>query len=170
MDKDELRYEDLLEIVRLFESSSEFSELHLKYGSTELNLRKHGAEGPGLAPTPATTAVNMSPPPSAKPAVPAPPAPPPPVLATERAAPVPPNAFEIKSPTVGTFYGAPAPGATPFVTVGQRVEPHTTVCIIEVMKLMNSIQANCHGIVSQMLVNDGEPVEFGQTLIVIEQD
>jgi acetyl-CoA carboxylase biotin carboxyl carrier protein len=74
----------------------------------------------------------------------------------------------ITSPMVGTFYRSPEPGAPPFVEVGQAVEPDTTVCIIEVMKLMNTLPAGCQGVVTQIRVGDGEAVEYGQLLIVIE--
>ncbi len=74
----------------------------------------------------------------------------------------------MRSPTVGTFYRAPLPGAEPFVQPGQRVEADTIVCIIEVMKLMNSIPAGCAGTVTHVLVGDAEPVEYGQPLIVID--
>jgi acetyl-CoA carboxylase biotin carboxyl carrier protein len=75
---------------------------------------------------------------------------------------------EVKAPMVGTFYRAPAPGAPPFVEVGSAVAEDATVCIIEVMKLMNSIRAGCRGRVSAICVEDGALVEFGQTLMVIE--
>jgi acetyl-CoA carboxylase biotin carboxyl carrier protein len=68
---------------------------------------------------------------------------------------------------VGTFYRASEPGAGPFVEVGASVAPDTPVCIIEVMKLMNSIVAQCRGTVAEILVGDGEAVEYGQPLIVI---
>ena len=69
---------------------------------------------------------------------------------------------------VGTFYRAPEPGAPPFVAVGQKVAPETTVCIIEVMKLMNSIPAGVSGTVTHVLVDDAEPVDSGQVLIIID--
>ena len=71
---------------------------------------------------------------------------------------------------MGTFYAAPEPGAPPFVRIGQRVEPETTVCIIEVMKLMNSIPARARGVVSQVLVDDGALVEAGTPLIVLDPE
>jgi biotin carboxyl carrier protein len=71
---------------------------------------------------------------------------------------------------MGTFYVAPEPGAPPFVTIGQLVEPDTTVCIIEVMKLMNSIPARARGVVSQVLVDDGAPVEAGTPLIILDPE
>lgn len=68
---------------------------------------------------------------------------------------------------VGTFYRSPEPGAPPFVVVGQTVEPDSTVCIIEVMKLMNSIPAGTLGRVIDIVVDDAAPVESGQSLIVL---
>ena len=69
---------------------------------------------------------------------------------------------------VGTFYRAPVPGERPFVETGQVVEAETTVCIIEVMKLMNSIPAAVRGVVREILVADAQAVQYGQPLIVIE--
>ncbi|ANV82963.1 acetyl-CoA carboxylase, biotin carboxyl carrier protein [Picosynechococcus sp. PCC 7003] len=71
----------------------------------------------------------------------------------------------ITSPMVGTFYRAPAPGEDPFVAVGDRVGNGQTVCIIEAMKLMNEIDAEVSGEVVKIAVEDGEPIEFGQTLM-----
>ena len=75
----------------------------------------------------------------------------------------------ITSPMVGTFYRAPEPGAPPFVDIGQEVAPESIVCIIEVMKLMHSIPAGCKGIVTHIELQDGEPVQFGQVLLVIDR-
>jgi acetyl-CoA carboxylase biotin carboxyl carrier protein len=79
-----------------------------------------------------------------------------------------PGKHVIKSPIVGTFYSAPAPGAAPYVVVGSRVENDTVVCIIEAMKLMNEIQAEISGVISYVYVESGQPVEFGQNLFGIE--
>lgn len=76
----------------------------------------------------------------------------------------------IKSPMVGTFYRAPAPDADPYVEVGDRIEPGQTLCIIEAMKLMNEIQAETRGKVVKILGVNGQPVEFGQTLFLVEED
>jgi len=73
----------------------------------------------------------------------------------------------IKAPMVGTFYRAPNPGATPFVDVGQAVKEGEPLCIIEAMKLLNEIEADKAGVIKQILVENGEPVEFGQPLFVI---
>jgi len=74
----------------------------------------------------------------------------------------------ISSPMVGTYYSAPSPSAKPFVTVGQHVNKGDTICIIEAMKIMNQIEADHSGTVVEILVKDGEAVEFGQALIVIQ--
>lgn len=74
----------------------------------------------------------------------------------------------IKSPMVGTFYRAPSPASAPFVEVGQKVSIGDTLCIIEAMKLMNEIEAECAGTIVEILVNNGEPVEFGEPLFRIE--
>ena len=77
---------------------------------------------------------------------------------------------EVTSPMVGTFYRAPAPSEPSFVEVGDRIRPSQTVCIIEAMKLMNEIEAEVSGQVVEILVNNGEPVEFGQPLMRVNPD
>jgi acetyl-CoA carboxylase biotin carboxyl carrier protein len=74
----------------------------------------------------------------------------------------------IKSPMVGTFYRTSAPGAQPFVDVGQAVKAGDTVCIIEAMKLLNEIESDYDGVVKAILVENGQPVEYGQPLFIIE--
>jgi acetyl-CoA carboxylase biotin carboxyl carrier protein len=75
---------------------------------------------------------------------------------------------EIRSPMVGTFYKAPEPGAEPYIKVGNRVTPGQTVCIIEAMKIMNEIEAEIAGVVREISVEDGQPVEFGQALFRVD--
>jgi acetyl-CoA carboxylase biotin carboxyl carrier protein len=75
---------------------------------------------------------------------------------------------EIRSPMVGTFYKAPEPGAEAYVKVGNRVTPGQTVCIIEAMKIMNEIEAEIAGVVREISVEDGQPVEFGQVLFRVD--
>ncbi len=75
---------------------------------------------------------------------------------------------EIKSPMVGTFYKAPEPGADPYVKSGARITPGQTVCIIEAMKIMNEIEAEIAGVVREILVDDSQPVEFGQVLFRVD--
>lgn len=74
----------------------------------------------------------------------------------------------VKAPMIGTFYRAPRPDAPPFVRVGDRVEIGQTLCIIEAMKLMNEIEAEFSGIVVDILIGDAEPVEYGETLFIID--
>jgi acetyl-CoA carboxylase biotin carboxyl carrier protein len=85
-----------------------------------------------------------------------------------RAAPAAPHLKEIRSPMVGTFYKAPEPGAEAYVKVGNRVTPGQTVCIIEAMKIMNEIEAEIAGVVREISVEDGQPVEFGQALFRVD--
>ena len=82
--------------------------------------------------------------------------------------PEPPKGHTLKSPMVGTFYRAPSPGAPPFVEVGQSVTKGQTLCIIEAMKLLNEIESDASGVVKSILVENGQPVEYGQPLFVIE--
>jgi len=79
-----------------------------------------------------------------------------------------PATLEVKSPMVGTFYRAPAPDAAPFVEVGQEIEPGQVLCIIEAMKLMNEIKSEVKGRIFQISVENGQPVEFGQILFLVE--
>ena len=145
-----LTYEDLLQIVDLIESSPQFSEFHLKAGDMEVNLRRrtnaYAATVPREAQEPPSPARQNAP------------------------TGFPEGSAVIRSPMVGTFYRATEPGARPFVEIGERVEPETAVCIIEVMKLMSSIPAGAKGVVKEILVGDAEPVEYGQPLIVIFPD
>lgn len=162
-----LSYQELLQLVELIKSSSQFREFRLRSGDLELELRRGGPDAPVAPASRADAPLNgHAAPPAPAPAADAAPA-------ASRPAPakgvreLPRGATVIKSPMVGTFYRAPEPGAKPFVEVGAAVAPDTTVCIIEVMKLMNSIPAQCRGIVAEILVGDGETVEYGQPLIVI---
>jgi acetyl-CoA carboxylase biotin carboxyl carrier protein len=75
----------------------------------------------------------------------------------------------VKSPMVGTFYRAPAPDADPYVEPGDRIEPGQTLCIIEAMKLMNEIQAEVRGKVVRIVAGNGQPVEYGQTLFLVDE-
>ncbi len=84
---------------------------------------------------------------------------------TER---IPLNSIEIKAPMVGTFYRAPSPEAAPYVQVGQTIEAGQVICIIEAMKLMNEIKSENKGKVLEILVDNAEPVEFGQPMFLIE--
>ncbi|WP_298864405.1 acetyl-CoA carboxylase biotin carboxyl carrier protein [uncultured Gimesia sp.] len=136
-------------------------EMMEKHGLTEVNL-KHGEEawklrrGPQetMSMVPAAPMHYQVPPPAAA----APPA------ASPEAAPAAESGPVIKSPTVGTFYASPTPEDPPFVTVGSKVSSDTIVCIVEAMKVFNQIPAELNGTIAEMLVKDGEAVEFGQPL------
>lgn len=84
------------------------------------------------------------------------------------AEPAAPEGHAIKSPMVGTFYRSAAPGAKPFVEIGQAVKVGDTVCIIEAMKLLNEIEADQDGIIKTILAENGQPVEYGQPLFILE--
>jgi len=146
-----LSYEDVLRIVELVKSTP-FSEFRLKVGEIEVHLRRSNGAAPQQEPAaqPAPTAVAVE------------------ASGAERN--FPPDVVPVRSPMVGTFYRAPAPDAAPFVQVGQHVEPDTTVCLIEVMKLMNSIAAETRGVVIEILVENGAYVEYAQALMVIRPD
>jgi acetyl-CoA carboxylase biotin carboxyl carrier protein len=148
-------YDDVLAIVRLIESGSRFTDFRLRSGDIEVEIhRANGTER--VIPDAAPAAMVRDPiGPRAKAATAAP-------GVTE-------GAHVIKSPMVGTFYRSPEPGAKPFVKEGARVKPDTIVCIIEVMKLMNSVTAGVHGVVESVLVENAHMVEFGQPLIAIRE-
>jgi acetyl-CoA carboxylase biotin carboxyl carrier protein len=174
---DNLTYDDLLRIVELIKSSEQFSEFRLKVGEVEVELRRRGASPPASPPAApaAAPAVQVR---SGAPAAPRPE----PRLHEAAAAPAPAStpaasagaqvtwpegSIVIRSPMVGTFYRAPEPGAAPFTEVGRTVSEDDIVCIIEVMKLMNSIPAGARGTVTHILVEDGGAVQAGQPLIVL---
>jgi len=157
-----LTYYDLMQIVEWLKTSAQFGELHLKMGETELHIRRQQPAAPPAGAAHLAPAQAM-PSQASMPTTPAVPPPPPP----STVAVYPDNAIVLRAPMVGTFYRAPEPGAPPFVTVGQHVAPDTTVCIIEVMKLMHSMPAQYHGVVTHILVEDAQPVEYGQALLVL---
>ena len=159
-------FQDLLQLVELIKSSAQFSEFKLRANGIELELRR-GPAGSAAAPAaPAPVVAVPAPVPAAAP-VPPPAA----ALPVERAAaPALVDGQAVTAPMVGTVYLAPEPGAAPFVSVGQRVEADTPVCIVEVMKLMNMIPAGRAGVVRQILVGDAQAVEFGQPMFVISAD
>lgn len=96
---------------------------------------------------------------------PAPSAPPLPVAVQG----LPANVREIKSPIVGTFYRSPAPDAAPFVEIGAAIQPGSVLCIVEAMKLMNEIESDVSGKILRILVENGQPVEYDQTLFLVEK-
>jgi acetyl-CoA carboxylase biotin carboxyl carrier protein len=138
-------------------SRHDLSEIDLREGNVRIRLRR------GLAGSPS---VSIMPPASSVPAGPAP-APSLPAPAEEAARPVK-ELLTIKSPTPGTFYASPTPDAEPFVRVGSKVAPSTVVCLIEAMKIFNEITAECTGVITEVCVDNQQPVEFGQVLFRID--
>ena len=178
MNNRQIDFQDVLQLVELIKTSSNFSEIRLRTGDVEIELRRNGGAGFDIAP-PSRAPVTSSA--ATLDAAGAPRdlalADVTPMLAP-KSAPTTTSAQKarttacegttvVKSPMVGTVYHAPESGATPFVKIGQTVSPGDQICIVEVMKLMNSIQAESHGVVTEILVADGEVVEYGQDLVVI---
>jgi acetyl-CoA carboxylase biotin carboxyl carrier protein len=138
-------------------SESDIAELEITEGDDKVKIVK--ATPVQAAPAPATYL--------AAPVSAAAPAPAAPLAPAPASAPEVPAGDLVKSPMVGTFYRAPSPGASPFVEVGQTVKEGQALCIIEAMKLLNEIEAEKSGVIREILVDNGEPVEFGQPLFVI---
>lgn len=144
---------DIRKIKKLIElvEESGVSELEIHEGEESVRISRHAPQGvyqtvqqvPAPAPAPAAT-----PAPATEPAIP--------------------SGHIVKSPMVGTFYRAPNPGAKPFVEIGQTVKVGETLCIVEAMKMMNQIEADRAGAIKAILVENGEPVEYGEPLYVIE--
>ena len=164
----ELNVNELRELVAAL-SQSDVAELTLKSSTFELTLRKQGVVTATTVPTVVVASEAVSPAPVKPVDVAAP--------VAESAAPASPPAappgkhsdlLTISSPMVGTFYRASAPGAKPFVEVGDSIKEGDTICIVEAMKILNEIEADKSGTVTQILVQNGQAVEYGQPLFVIE--
>lgn len=143
-------------------SESNVSELEITEAEGKVRIVKGGGAvyaGPAVAYAPVPPAPVQAP-------VAAPVAVPVPVV--ESAAPTAPAGHVVKSPMVGTYYRAASPGAKPFVEVGSVVKEGDPICIVEAMKILNEIEADKSGTVTQVLVENGQPVEYGQPLFVIE--
>lgn len=139
-------------LIELVEASG-IAELEISEGEERVRITRTVASGQQMyAPTPQQQIMAA------------------PVAAAPVAAPAAPAADEghvVKSPMVGTFYRSPSPGSRQFVDVGQSVNAGDTLCIIEAMKLLNEIDADHTGVIKAILVENGQPVEFGQPLFVI---
>ena len=153
---------DIRKVKKLIEllDESGIAEIEITEGEESVRISRHSHSITATA-----APAHVAPPPAA-PAAPAPAAEP---ASAAPAAPVEDDGHEIKSPMVGTFYSASSPGASPYVQVGDRVSEGDTVCIIEAMKMMNQIEAEVSGVIKSIRVQNGEPVEYGQTLFVIDQ-
>ena len=150
---------DVRKVKTLFElgSESNISELEITEAEVKVRIVKAGAAAPVQYVQ--TLAPQGGPAPAPAPEVPAAPAP------TGAAAP---TGHAIKSPMVGTFYRSSSPGAPAFVEVGSQVKEGDTVCIIEAMKILNEIEADKSGTIKQILGENGQAVEYGQQLFIIE--
>jgi acetyl-CoA carboxylase biotin carboxyl carrier protein len=137
---------------------SGIAELEITEGEEKVRISRGSGASPAATAPPVTLvpiSVTEGDAGSTRPAVPA---------VTEAAAP---EGHILKSPMVGTFYRAPAPGSKPFVEPGQPVKAGDIVCVIEAMKLLNEIEADRDGVIKTILVENGQPVEYGQPLIII---
>ena len=142
-------------------AESGIAEIEVTEGEDKVRIVKHAPTMVAAATAaPSTMATVMASPVSAPAAPGAAPTP-------EAPAPEPAKGHVVKSPMVGTFYRSPSPGAKSFVEVGQTIKPGDTLCIIEAMKLLNEIEAEVAGEVREILVENGQPVEYGQPLFVI---
>jgi acetyl-CoA carboxylase biotin carboxyl carrier protein len=144
--------QEIKELLQIF-NESDVAEMEVQRGTNRLRLRRALAAQEHVVPAaaPPETAAAVSHPATSPPA---------PQSADS-------NQVLVKSPIVGTYYDAPAPGAPTFVKVGDSVEPGQVLCIIESMKLMNEIEAEVAGVVAAKLVENGRPVEYGEALFSI---
>jgi acetyl-CoA carboxylase biotin carboxyl carrier protein len=148
---------DLRKLKKLIDlvQESGIGEIEITEGEEKVRITRQSAGAPMLMAAPGMQPMGMQ---AMAPAAPAAaPAPPPE-----------PRGHALKSPMVGTFYRAPSPGAPSFVEVGQTVSKGQTLCIIEAMKLLNEIESDVAGTVKAILVENGQPVEYGQPLFLIE--
>ena len=153
---------DIRKIKKLIEllEESGIAEIEIREGEESVRISRQSQGGPVV-----TQSVM---PPAAPPPAPAPAAAPATPQEPAAGAQALPPGHVVKSPMVGVFYRSPSPGAKPFVEVGQRVAVGDILCIIEAMKMLNQIEADKAGTVVAILVENGQPVEFGQPLFVIE--
>jgi len=150
---------DIRKVKKLIEllDESGIAEIEITEGEESVRISRYSPNAPAA---PVAAPVAIAAPVAAAPAAAAP----------ADAAPDPEDdGFLVTAPMVGTFYAASSPGAAPYVQVGDRINEGDTLCIIEAMKMMNQIEADASGVVKSIRVQNGEPVEYGQTLIVIDQ-
>ena len=156
---------DIRKVKKLIEllDESGIAEIEITEGEESLRISRYpqGGAVAMAAPAPAMLPAQAAPAPAPAAAAAAAEAAPP---AEEKE-----DGFEVTAPMVGTFYAASSPGAAPFVQVGDKVSEGDTLCIIEAMKMMNQIEADVAGVIKSIRIQNGEPVEFGQVLFVIDQ-
>jgi acetyl-CoA carboxylase biotin carboxyl carrier protein len=161
----ELSEDDVLHILKLIDESK-FDYFQLEVGELKITVSKGDPIPLATAAQPATVNAAANPAPApAKPA--AAPATPPTAPAIKPAA-IPEGMAAITAPLLGTFYVAPEPGAPPFVQVGQQITEDTTVGLIEVMKVFNSVRSTVKGTIVEVVAQNGQFVEFGQTLFIVK--
>ncbi|NOZ57516.1 MAG: acetyl-CoA carboxylase biotin carboxyl carrier protein [Calditrichaeota bacterium] len=167
-----MREEEIRRLVKIVEESN-IAELEVSRWGRKVRIRKYATPGNGSANGAENVVLPAAPPaPAPTPVQPAPtaapqatqPAPPQPESKPEEAK----ELIEVRSPMVGTFYRAPAPGAEPYVKVGDVVSPGQVLCIIEAMKLMNEIEAEVSGKIVEICVENAQPVEYNQVLFRLE--
>ena len=153
---------DIRKIKKLIEllETSGIAEIEIKEGEDSVRISRQPQGGAMLSPPPWAMPSYYAPPP-ANGSVPVSP-----VAPTAEADPI--NGHILRSPMVGTFYRAAAPGSKPLAEIGQSVTIGDAVCIIEAMKMFNQIEADCAGVITRILVENGQPVEFDQPLLIIE--
>jgi oxaloacetate decarboxylase alpha subunit len=144
----EMNIDEIRELILMLDKTS-IAELELQRDDCKLSLRKTVSSGQNKTETSSSSGNPVS---------------------GEEDMPIGENVTEVVAPMVGTFYAAPAPDAPPFVKVGDHVAPGQTLCILEAMKLMNEIKSEVAGTIVDILVENAEPVEYGQTLFLIEND
>ncbi|GIQ70685.1 acetyl-CoA carboxylase biotin carboxyl carrier protein [Xylanibacillus composti] len=158
---------EIKELVKLVDQSS-IEELEIENEGARLSIRKPGIPEQHVVqavPQPAFAAMQAAQPAAAPQAAPAQPAEQPAVQINDDA-----SLHKITSPMVGTFYAAPSPTSPPFVDKGDKVTPKSIVCIVEAMKLMNEIEAEVKGEIVDVLVENGQLVEFGQPLFLVKPE
>lgn len=162
-----LTHQDVREILSMIDAAEHLNEIELVMGGFRLHVVRNGASGQMMQ---RATPMAVAPPASA-PAIAAPVAAPAAPAASHAAAEaVPAGIVAIRAPMLGTFYRAPAPNERPFVEVGQKVKASDTVCMIEVMKLFNSIAAGVDGTIVKISAENAAMVEFNQVLIHVKPD
>ena len=164
----DLSKDDVLKILKMIDESG-YDDVRLEVGDFKLHVQKQGAGQSAPSEAPARVAPSVSAGSSAAPQQSSATRAPAPVAAPAEEV-VPAGMIAVRSPMLGTFYRAPSPGEKPFVEVGGRVTADETVCLVEVMKLFNSIKAGVSGRVARILVENGSMVEHAQLLMLIEPD
>jgi acetyl-CoA carboxylase biotin carboxyl carrier protein len=148
---------DIRKVKKLIEllDESGIAEIEITEGEESVRISRYAQGVAAAAPLPAAPAITPAAPLAAATA--------PAVVEVED------DGHAVTAPMVGSFYSAPSPGAPPFVQVGDRVDAGDTLCIVEAMKMMNQIETEVSGVIKSIRVQNGEPVEYGQILFVIDQ-